>query len=114
MKISLAPIIDGVQQQPITVDRFPFVFGRNRDSNQRLLHAMASRHHAQLTEKDGVVVIEDLDSTNGTYVNGQRVKEKELNDGDQIRLINELYTVSFEAQQSIKEEQQQQTLPPET
>lgn len=46
--------------------------------------AEVSRHHAELSWEDGVFSIEDVGSTNGTYVNGLRVRKAELKAGDSI------------------------------
>jgi pSer/pThr/pTyr-binding forkhead associated (FHA) protein len=46
---------------------------------------LVSRVHCRLTSTtDGRLQIEDLDSTNGTYVNGKKISRAELKDGDQI------------------------------
>jgi pSer/pThr/pTyr-binding forkhead associated (FHA) protein len=45
-----------------------------------------SRHHAELRVEDGEVVLVDLGSTNGTFVNGQPVRRVSLNDGTQVTL----------------------------
>lgn len=44
----------------------------------------ASRRHARIVRRDGVWRIEDLGSTNGTYVNDEPVTERALEDGDRI------------------------------
>ena len=46
-----------------------------------------SARHAELREERGAIIIRDANSTNGTYVNGERVRgERELRDGDIIQL----------------------------
>jgi pSer/pThr/pTyr-binding forkhead associated (FHA) protein len=47
---------------------------------------LVSRLHCRLTarEEDDVLLIEDLKSTNGTYVNGKKIVKQELREGDQI------------------------------
>lgn len=44
-----------------------------------------SRHHAALSFASGRFILEDLDSTNGTFVNGKRIKKVELTPGDELR-----------------------------
>ena len=46
--------------------------------------ANVSRNHAEVRPSDSGYVLVDLGSTNGTKVNGQRVTERELHDGDTI------------------------------
>lgn len=43
-----------------------------------------SRHHARFTVGDDTLTVDDLDSTNGTYVNGERVEAVELQNGDEL------------------------------
>jgi pSer/pThr/pTyr-binding forkhead associated (FHA) protein len=45
-----------------------------------------SRHHAELRVEDGEVVLVDLGSTNGTFVNGQPVRRVLLTDGTRVTL----------------------------
>jgi pSer/pThr/pTyr-binding forkhead associated (FHA) protein len=53
-----------------------------------------SRRHAALTELDGEPAIEDLDSMNGTWVNGARIREPTvLHEGDAVQLGNTLWRV---------------------
>jgi pSer/pThr/pTyr-binding forkhead associated (FHA) protein len=58
--------------------------GRASDSELRLDDADTSRRHAQLVSRGGVFTLRDLDSTNGTFVNGQRIQERQLAPGDRI------------------------------
>ena len=47
--------------------------------------SLVSRLHCRLTvRQDGVLEIEDLDSTNGTYVNGKKIGRTQLKDGDEL------------------------------
>lgn len=62
--------------------------GRNDDCDFVLVAHGVSRQHAQVVERDEeTFVLEDLDSTNGTYVNGSRVANPHvLKDQDRIRI----------------------------
>ena len=46
--------------------------------------ALVSRLHCQVTATDDSLRVKDLDSTNGTFVNGTRVQIAELHDGDRL------------------------------
>ncbi len=62
------------------------VIGRGQGVAVRLLDDGISRKHARVFQEGDKVVIEDLQSSNGTYVNGDQVTLSELHDGDKIRL----------------------------
>ena len=51
----------------------------------RLCAPDVSRAHALLTSRNGRTIVLDLGSTNGTFVNGKRIKETELAAGDLLR-----------------------------
>lgn len=58
--------------------------GRSPDCNVHLPLANVSRVHAQVAFRNDEYYLEDLDSTNGTYVNGIRIKKCLLRNNDQI------------------------------
>jgi pSer/pThr/pTyr-binding forkhead associated (FHA) protein len=60
--------------------------GRTADSDIRLSDELASRRHARIEQRNSEFVITDLNSTNGTYVNGRRVHQQPLRGGDEIRV----------------------------
>ncbi len=61
--------------------------GRQADCDLALPDDQASRRHARVVPTDGGYLLEDLDSTNGTYVNGEVVDEPHLlHDGDRIEI----------------------------
>lgn len=62
------------------------IIGRSSGANVRLNDDGVSRRHARLVQKGTSVVIEDLKSANGTFVNDEQVTERTLRDGDKIRI----------------------------
>jgi pSer/pThr/pTyr-binding forkhead associated (FHA) protein len=61
------------------------VIGRANDAETHPFHAI-SRRHACLRVGRDVVIVEDLGSTNGCYVNGKRIKRQLLKDGDRLEV----------------------------
>jgi len=65
----------------------PLTLGRSADCNVRLDEVGVSRVHALFGRReDGTVYLQDLESKNGTYVNGERVETHVLRDGDKIQV----------------------------
>jgi pSer/pThr/pTyr-binding forkhead associated (FHA) protein len=60
------------------------VIGRLRESGLVLPEELTSRRHARVVWEGGAPVVEDLGSTNGTFVNGERVKRRRLAAGDRL------------------------------
>jgi general secretion pathway protein A len=78
--------LDGDEQREFYVVPGRCVIGRTPDNDLQLDSRVVSRHHAQIvTDADGSV-IEDLNSTNGVFVRGRRVRRHRLKDGDVIKL----------------------------
>jgi DNA-binding NtrC family response regulator len=62
------------------------VLGRGEDCDTVLAGSGISRYHAELMRMGPVAMVRDLDSMNGLFVNGRRVKEAPLEPGDVLRL----------------------------
>jgi pSer/pThr/pTyr-binding forkhead associated (FHA) protein len=84
-----------VHRQPgLTGRQLPLQAGRNtigRDATRcqvTLDDPMVSNEHAAIVFEHGRFVLQDLASTNGTYLNGQRILRQMLFDNDEIRLGN--------------------------
>lgn len=60
------------------------IIGRSSDLDMVLVEDMVSRKHAKISTGDKTISISDLGSTNGTFVNGEKVRTVELKDGDRI------------------------------
>ena len=68
---------------PLKADK-QIVIGRSSELDMVLVEDMVSRKHAKIIFSDGKITIEDLGSTNGTFVNGEKVKQARLKEGDRI------------------------------
>ena len=66
----------------------PIVVGRSSESGLALPHPSVSRQHCRIWREDVRFLIEDLGSTNRTFLNGKAVIKDELHDGDQIMVGN--------------------------
>lgn len=78
----------GGPAERIPIWKLPFVIGRAETADHTVYSVKVSKAHARLDVSEGRHVIHDLESTNGTFVNGQRVTSQELHDGDIIHLAH--------------------------
>lgn len=62
------------------------VIGRTPDNDLQVDSKFISRHHCQIITQADACVIEDLNSTNGIYVQSKRVRRHNLNDGDVVQV----------------------------
>jgi EAL domain-containing protein (putative c-di-GMP-specific phosphodiesterase class I) len=76
--------IPGKEPERIELSRLPFTVGRNESCDYQILSSRVSREHAEFVREGNVFRVRDLKSTNGTYVNGQRIDEHRLTDGDLV------------------------------
>lgn len=63
-----------------------FIIGRAQGSSLRLADTTTSRRHARINYGNGGWFIQDMGSSGGTFVNGQRVQAKQLFNGDQVKI----------------------------
>jgi len=76
------------------------IIGRSSDLDMVLVEDMVSRKHAKISTDDHSVSIQDLGSTNGTFVNGEKIRAIRLKEGDRILVgtsIIKLVTANGEA-----------------
>jgi predicted component of type VI protein secretion system len=73
--------------------KLPTVIGRGRDASLTLPHPLVSRQHCEIFESEGQLMVRDLGSLNGTYINNQRITEAVLPSGDLLTIG----TVTFRA-----------------
>ncbi|MEX1041533.1 MAG: FHA domain-containing protein [Pirellulaceae bacterium] len=67
---------------------FPFIIGRNDTCSLPVESGRVSREHAEIVKHGSGFLIRDLGSTNGTFVNGEKIKEQPLLDGDTIKIAD--------------------------
>jgi pSer/pThr/pTyr-binding forkhead associated (FHA) protein len=73
--------------------------GRTLNNSFVIEHPSVSKHHAKLVAEDNQYALYDLESSNGTFVNGKRVKETKLADGCEVRFgrAHFVYRAQFRA-----------------
>jgi pSer/pThr/pTyr-binding forkhead associated (FHA) protein len=68
------------------LDRPSTVIGRGRSADLVLNEATISRAHALIGLEGAAIFVQDLGSTNGTLVNGERIERRALSNGDELRM----------------------------
>jgi len=111
----LVPLNGG---QPITIDKDVTVVGRQAEHCDLVLDRKSvSKIHCIIARTDGLLFVRDLDSTNGTKVNGQRIIRGALLPGDQLAFAGEKFRVHLgpspatPAQPAEKIEDEESSLP---
>src|ERR1044071_3678122 len=101
MRAQLVPLDGG---SPVDIVKDLVVVGRKEDCDLRLEHKSVSKIHCVIVKTDGLLLLRDLGSTNGTRVNGQRIRRAALLPNDQVAFANFKYRVAFgpEAQLAAK------------
>jgi pSer/pThr/pTyr-binding forkhead associated (FHA) protein len=92
MQAQLVPLDGG---PPIPLLKDLTVVGRKEDCDLRLNHKSISKMHCVIVKTDGLLLLRDLGSTNGTRVNGTRVRRAALLPNDQLSIAGYKYKVHF-------------------
>lgn len=120
--LTLKPERDDLGLQPVVVTQFPFLISKADETFARYKEAFPhqvnylSRRHAHLFLKGDAPYVEDLGSTNGTFVGGNRLDEHAvaLKDGDRVAFGGShfVYTVSLQREPESEPTQTQSEPPP--
>lgn len=80
-------VLEGVDKGRVFRDLpIPVTIGREEGNVLRLNDERVSRYHAKIQMEDGDVIVTDLESTNGTRVNGSAIQIRRLRAGDQLSI----------------------------
>ena len=105
-------VVEGTDRRNLVLDHFPFTVGRRTDRDLVLTDPRVSREHAQFMRENDGIYIEDQNSRQGTFVNGERTTRKKLARNDRLEfgvqgasfvLFNPDRSVSSIAQQFISQ-----------
>ena len=90
-----------VEGEKIPITHWENVIGRSKSSDIKLSSNSVSNTHALLIKKENGWFIKDLNSNNGTYINGKAIKTSKIDDKDDIRLGDILVTIIPENIESV-------------
>src|SRR5882672_9995528 len=85
MRAQLVPLDGGA---PVEVVKDLTIVGRKDECDVRLDHKSVSKMHCVIVKTDGMLFLRDLGSTNGTRVNGTRIRRAALLPNDQVTIAH--------------------------
>ncbi len=89
-------IIRGKANKSQIALNLPTVIGRSRDADLTVAHPMISRQHCELYDADGLLMVRDLGSLNGTFVDGRQITEVGLRPEDEFSIGPLTFRVDYE------------------
>src|SRR5688572_8273766 len=96
MQVVLVMFRSDGEQRSFSVTRDVTVIGRREDCDLRIPLGEVSRKHCRLIKDGDTLKLEDLGSSNGTYHNGQRVQEAQLQPGDHLQVGPVIFAVQID------------------
>jgi len=92
-------------RRDVIIGPFPFRIGRQAGNELTLRDSRVSRHQAQILADDGKLVLEDMGSSHGTFVNGEKILRHELKPSDKIDFgVPDSYQLTFVGEGATIEE----------
>ena len=89
----------------IETDKGEITIGRNPNCDIHIDNLGVSKQHAKIIKQDGLYVVEDLNSTNGTYINRKRIARAVINNNDEIHIGKHTLQIQYKAQGSANTDQ---------
>ena len=98
MTVALVTFGKSGTRRAFTIKNGTTVIGRKTDADLRIPLNEISRSHCELSVTDDEVVLRDLDSRNGTFLNDEEISEAPINAGDRIRLGPVVFVVQIDGE----------------
>ncbi len=95
MKVRLIALDSVEHDRKLALNGHSVVLGRCPDADVRIDDRWVSRRHCELVEVDGMLVVRDLGSTHGTFVNGRQVSEARLRPDDKLTIGLTSFVASY-------------------
>lgn len=86
----------GGPAERIHLTKFPFTIGRSKNADHTVYSNKVSKEHASIVRIGHRFVVRDLQSTNGTFINGNRTNEQFLVDGDIIHVAHKEFCFRYQ------------------
>lgn len=103
MSVKLRVVRGPTQARSLKLSAAATVIGRQAGCDLRIPSAEVSRRHCLLSYQNGCVTVEDLDSFNGTFLNGARITGRRLvRPGDELEIGPVTFEVDYELSEAAK------------
>ncbi len=90
-------VVDGPATKKKITLQLPIEVGRAENAGLTIAHGTVSRRHCELFDRDGLVMVSDLGSTNGTWVDGVQVNEAILRPGDRLTIGPLTFEIQYQS-----------------
>lgn len=98
MEVVLIRVTEKGEKTPVPLTRERTMIGRLDDCHIRIPAPEVSRNHCEIVVEDGTIEINDLGSSNGTFVNQERVSKRSLDAGDLVSVGGMVFVVTVDGQ----------------
>ena len=88
---------DWIAEREILLSKLPAVIGRNSQADISLTDRWVSQRHCELFELNGALAVRDLDSRNGTLINGAYVKQSVVMPSEKLTVGLTSFLISYES-----------------
>jgi pSer/pThr/pTyr-binding forkhead associated (FHA) protein len=112
MEVQLTEVDPSRPRRKIVLDKLPVMIGQSPDAAVRLDDQWVSRHHCQINAVKGTLVVRDLGSVLGTFVNGLNVSTAMLMPGDRLTVGVTSFLVDYERRSAKQPAARAETPPP--
>jgi len=109
MNLTLVLFKNSGGHKEIPLTRPKTVIGRRPECDIRIPKAEISRQHCQIFLEGGTLKVKDLGSSNGTFVNSEKILEAVINAGDQISVGHTTFAVRIDGMPQTFEQQKVKT-----
>jgi pSer/pThr/pTyr-binding forkhead associated (FHA) protein len=101
MEVRLVVDAGGSRKRAVRLKSEETIIGRRHDCDLRIKSSEVSRRHCLLSIQEGYLSVEDLDSVNGTYLNGKRISGRQIvRPGDFLEIGPVRFVVEYELTQA--------------
>ena len=97
---------NGTVLKELKIDQDEIIIGRDEGNDIQIDNIAVSREHAKICKGPNHYFIEDLNSTNGTFINGKKINKKFLKEDDEVSIGKHSLQIFLEDHPSLMKEGQ--------